>query len=868
MRRAFLRAFRFLTVLSLIFGQEAIADDESFEGLFSSTINIVGPDDAAGITSGDFNGDGVLDIATASEGSDYVSVITGNGNGTFSQATIYNVGDQPRKISSADINGDGLADLLTANFLSDTCSILLAVGDGTFVAQQAIAVQSQPTDFTVGDFNSDGHADVITVGTNSAFATVWFGEGSGSFVDRLDVNTYEGQFVSNSSIASGDVNNDGFLDFVINRNTSFENVATFLGNGDGSFQPPILATTDSFEQLKLIDVDSDGQLDIFALKIFSRLGLLFGAGDGTFAPAQYFPAGNSPLMFSVADMNLDENYDVAVVQGSSSISILEGFSGVTFIPGVEIDVPGLTSVELADFNADGLVDLAGAVGNRVLVFYGNGDFTFQSEREIEIGGGGARRIAHADFNNDGLSDLVVSSDFNDEIVVLLGIGDARFSEGQAYPVGSNPFALVPADYDGDGNVDLAVTAGGAVSVLFGVGDGTLTGAQTVNLPISASTLISADINQDDNPDLIHTDYFSDAVSIAIGNGDGMFQETFELAVGDMPFHSRVADVNNDGFADIVTSNAGSFDVSVQLGIGGGGFETQSRLAVGAQPTKIRLIDANNDSNLDIVTSNANPSSISIMLGDGTGQFGKPNSLPLEIYPQALVVADFNSDGNVDLSVCGNETSIFVFAGLGDGTFSQEAAYVPEGKFLISGDFNQDNYPDLAVIGDDQSSRGDRVSLLLNNCVPSVTTLNPETLVAVHGVANGGVFDLATSDDADYSLVRASNDVVSRTTFEVTATSPVPEPTSLEVRLEGSVFARTSVIQSIDLFDFGLNEWIEVDSRDASRFSDAEAVVPVTKDLERFIESKTRTIKARVRYRSTNARQKFTSNTDRFSWFVE
>lgn len=128
--------------------------------------------------------------------------------------------------------------------------------------------------------------------------------------------------------------------------------------------------------------------------------------------------------------------------------------------------------------------------------------------------------------------------------------------------------------------------------------------------------------------------------------------------------------------------------------------------------------------------------------------------------------------------------------------------------------------------------------------------------------------LADSDNDDLSIRRSTTDVASRTEFVVEAVSPMANPTTLEITLEGSVFARTNVNQIVELFDFASGTWEQVDTRAASRFTDSTAVINPTGDLSRFVETGTLSIGARVRFQSDNPRQQFTSNTDQFIWTIQ
>ena len=114
------------------------------------------------VTTGDFNGDGFTDLATANDFSGDVSVLLGIGDGTFAAEATFAAGDGPYSVTTGDFNGDGLTDLATANYDSDNVSVLLGNGDGTFAAQQTFGAGNGPRSVTTGDFNGDGLTDLAT----------------------------------------------------------------------------------------------------------------------------------------------------------------------------------------------------------------------------------------------------------------------------------------------------------------------------------------------------------------------------------------------------------------------------------------------------------------------------------------------------------------------------------------------------------------------------------------------------------------------------------------------------------------------------------------------------------------------------------
>jgi hypothetical protein len=209
------------------------------------------PDSAA---VGDFNGDGKLDLAVANEGSDNVSILLGNGDGTFQAAVDYGAGTDPDSVAVGDFRGNGKLDLVVANYYSNNVSILLGNGDGTFQAAVNYGV-SAPTSVAVGDFNGDGKLDLAVANVFSV--SVLLGNGDGTFQAAVNY----GAGAEPAWVAVGDFNGDGKLDLAV-ANVATGNVSVLLGNGDGTFQAAVNYGAGIGESVAVGDFNGDGRLDL------------------------------------------------------------------------------------------------------------------------------------------------------------------------------------------------------------------------------------------------------------------------------------------------------------------------------------------------------------------------------------------------------------------------------------------------------------------------------------------------------------------------------------------------------------------------------------------------------------------------------
>ncbi len=319
------------------------------------------------VTVGDFNGDGRTDLASANYGSNTVSVLLGNGNGTFPAATAatnFAVASRPRSVKVGDFNGDGNPDLVTANFVGSNVSVLLGNGDGTFGLRTNFAVGSNPTGVTVEDFNGDGKPDLATNNRYSHNVAVLLGNGLGGFgtATNFPVGTRP------SSVTVGDFNGDGKPDLAA-ANAIGNNVSVLLGNGLGGFGPatnfPVGLNPTG---VTVGDFNGDGKPDLATSNITSyNVSVLLNttapnATTPTFGAATNFGVGRQPNSVTMGDFNGDGKPDLATTSGrDNTVTVLTGNGDGTF--GVRTDFPvGLkpTGVTVGNFNGDGKPDLATA----------------------------------------------------------------------------------------------------------------------------------------------------------------------------------------------------------------------------------------------------------------------------------------------------------------------------------------------------------------------------------------------------------------------------------------------------------------------------------------------------------------------------
>ena len=354
--------------------------------LFHPAVNYAsGATGPAAIAVGDFNEDGIPDLAVANsnlfgDGTRSVAILLGRGNGRFGKAVNNACGDTPRAIAVGDFNHDGHLDLAVTNQLSFNVGIMLGNGDGTFQKMVFYPAGNEPFAIATADLNGDGHLDLVV----------------SNFIAR-------GRF------------------------------RVLLGNGDGTFQPFTIFALGQhirIHQILLLDLNGDGKIDLLAASAGinnnpGAISVRLGNGDGTFQDQVNYFAGGNPFSVAVADLNGDGKMDLAVAdETDSTVSVLLGDGKGKFGAAQAFNTGTLPfSVAIADIDGDGKPDIltANENTNDVAVLLGKGNGKFASAVSVPVDQAPQALIVD-DFNHDGLPDVAVANLISSDISILLNAG--------------------------------------------------------------------------------------------------------------------------------------------------------------------------------------------------------------------------------------------------------------------------------------------------------------------------------------------------------------------------------------------------------------------------------------------------------------
>jgi hypothetical protein len=605
--------------------------------------------------------------------------------GVKSTVTLAPGSDGPGPFYVADLNGDNqfdVIDLLTdPTTLHRAVTVFMSNGDGTFKAPVYLDLVNgySPAGMTVDDVNGDDMPDLIAVdpgaGPGNGVVTVFPGKGDGTF--NSAVTSSIGQTYAQTAISSvitADFNGDGKKDLLVGGDVLF-------GNGDGTFSTgqmlpasvQSLLYANSF--VASADLNRDGKADLLISSVTGAITVQLGNGDGTFqqgntyAPIPKFLPTSEP--FLITDIDGDGNPDIIV--GQASVGFYSRSLGLL-----------APEVQVLMGRGDGTF-----VGAPVVT----GNFALQTSGFIS---GTSQEMATGDFNGDGKADaLVRGSDVsgNPLLQVLPGNGAGNLGSPINSAVGYAPYALMAADINGDDKPD-AVIAGKegsvyVVSVALNNGDGSFAAAQDLaTLPGAPLSLATGDFNGDGQVD-IAVGIAGTGVEVLLGQAGATFAAPtlvnassypLSLATGDLAGSGRFALVIADGGSTWSgASNNAPGGMHVYLGNADGSF-TASTLPTTAAAyfSNVALADFNGDGKLDLMAAGVEEPSNTVtpMLygfsGNGDGTFQAPQSVALTsidgLGTTTMTIGDFNHDGIPDIAVGNPHDLTEIVLSLGGGNF--------------------------------------------------------------------------------------------------------------------------------------------------------------------------------------------------------
>lgn len=718
-----------------------------------------------GITAGDFNGDGYTDLAVTLQNKNSVAIYLNNASGTLQQLTgPFTVGTSPVAVAVADFNGDGYQDLAVADSSSNGLYLLIGDGAGNFsdagTQPEYSGVGSTPY-IAVGDFNGDGREDIVTTSAGGVLATVFLGAlapatstltttspytvaentsvpltltvtptgqhfstvtGTVSFYDNesLFATVSSPPYAAARTVAfgshtltaiySGTGGNAGSTSNSLAISALHNQTITFPALSDQAFnaQPQYLfASADSgltitytsnTQTVCSIGGGASPVVNVLTMGLCSITASQ--PGDSNYLPAQSvtntFNIGksNQTITFSFPNgihyVGTAPFYAPASADSGLPVTITSDTPGVCKASGVLIQpisagLCQLTATQSgnAQFNAAASMDAYAGVTTPVP----SGQF---SQGPLLTTGSLPEAAVVADFNGDGNTDIAVLNRNDHTVSIFSQNADGIFvpAAGSPLSAGNGADGIVEADFNGDGFPDLAVTSASSKTIDVLLSDaGYFPGVHTtITLSAAPGGLAVADFNNDGNLDFVVTEPSLGKILLYAGDGQGNFSALGSpITAGVNPGSVAVADFDGDGNADVVIADPASGAV-VLRGNGTGGFTSMSGspFAASAAPQFVSVADFNKDGSYDFVVSNPAGNTLTVLLWNGSGFTPGPSgSLSIPTLSGSLAVADFDGDNNIDIAVPDTAGVVHLLLGDGSGGFSPALNSFPTGSGIAA-----------------------------------------------------------------------------------------------------------------------------------------------------------------------------------------
>lgn len=690
----------------------------------------------------------------------------------------------PNQLLVADFNGDGYPDYVAVNQSADqVVTYVYQPSSGCYTQVGTYSTFGYPQGALVADFNGDGNLDIAIANQSANIITILLGHGDGTFTQSSVTTTGFNNFL----LTSADFNGDGIPDLVIYGQYA-STITVLLGKGDGTFTTAPSLAVSNFRTVVAGDFNGDGKTDLVLADALGGIEFYFGNGDGTFAagtPANQVPNSASISSMSVADFNGDGKLDLAVTSAASSSSgspevmIYLGKGDGTFTAAGSAVISAFTGpTQVADFNLDGIPDVAAGSGGEAAVFLGQGDGTFKAQSYIANPGNlYYAGFAVADVDGDGRPDILYTAQSpSGSVQAYVGLTKPMMTASTA-PISIAPTVgehLAVADYSGDANSTSAVSSpielfgtpltsatalalsanGGAASTVSPGTEVTLTATVTGG----GHTLTSGQVNFCDASAPSCTDIHLLGIAQLTSNGTAVLN-----LVPGPGNHSYQAVFLANGFGTLSVSPVATLTVTppapslaqttttiAQSGSIGNYTLTATLNGIG---TNAPL--TGNVSFLDTSYSNSVLATAAVSSSTPGFNWDTLSSTPFSNVAWLISVAgDFNGDGVPDLAVVNpNVTAVTIELGNGDGTFKTPTT-LPLTTYpaaLVAGDFNGDGKLDLAVssTGPNYNSPG-TLSIFLGNGNGTFTA-------GYSGTGFGSVFAVADFDrDGKLDLLTSNN----------------------------------------------------------------------------------------------------------------
>ncbi|QQS30070.1 MAG: VCBS repeat-containing protein [Sphingobacteriales bacterium] len=679
---------------------------------------------ATSVYLADLDGDGDLDILSASQDDNKIAWYENDGSGNFGTQKIISVAaHRAHAVYAADLDGDGDTDVLSASWSDNKIAWYENDGAGNFGAQQIITTTAGGArSVYAADLDGDGDMDVLSASSQDDKIAWYENDGAGGFGTQQIISTTADYAIS---VYAADLDSDGDMD-VLSASQNDNKIAWYENDGAGNFgaQQIISTVADGARSVYAADLDGDGDIDVLSASFNDdKLAWYENDGFGNFGIQQiiFNSPGYPQGIYAAYAADLDGDGDLDIISTALSEKKIAwqendgtGNFGQQQIISTSAHTP--ISVYAADVDGDGDMDVLSAsqYDDKIAWYENDGNGIFGIQQLISISATtSARSVYTADLDGDGDLDVLSASYWDNKIAWYENDGTGNFGTQQIITTSAiNATAVYTADLDGDGDADVLSASSGDDKIAWYENDGAGNFGTQQIISIAANgarSVYAADLDGDGDLDVLSASS-DEKIAWYENDGAGNFgtQQIISLAT-DIPIFVYTADLDGDGDLDVLSASYWDNKIAWYENDGTGNFGTQQIITTSAiNATAVYTADLDGDGDADILSASSGDDKIAWYENDGAGNFGAQQIITTAANgARSVYAADIDGDGNLDVlsaSQFDDKIAWYENDGLGNFGVQQIISLVANGAWSVyAADLDGDGDMDLlsASIADDK-----------------------------------------------------------------------------------------------------------------------------------------------------------------------
>ena len=602
-------------------------------------------DYACSVYAADVDGDGDLDVLSASGNDDKIAWYENDGEENFSLHIITTAADGARSVFAADVDGDGDMDVLSASSNDDRIVWYENDGTASFTVHTITASADEAWSVFAADVDGDGDMDVLSA-SNADDHIAWY-ENNGEEVFTAHTIT---RFANGArSVFAADVDGDGHMD-VLSASMSDNTIAWYENDGgEGFAKHTITGSANGATSVFAVDMDGDGDVDVASASYSDqRVAWYENNGNEIFTTHTVTNSAQSAKCVVVADLNGDAELDV--IAGSlGQVGWYENDGNENFAAHtVNALADEARSVFAADMDSDGDMDvLSASLLDHKIAWYeqnAEGDFTAHT---ITTSASGANSVFAADMDGDGDMDVLSASVYDDKVAWYENDGSESFASHTITTAADGAESVFAADLDGDGDLDVISASCYDDKIAWYENDmGSFTPHVITTSASSGSVVFVADVDRDGDVDVLSAGYTTIEWHENDGAGSFSVRTVANTTVGTEAVIA--ADLDGDGDMDVLSGNATYNTIAWYENDGNESFVSHTIATTADDVRSLFTADVDGDGDLDVLSALRGESKIAWYENDGSENFTERTVTASAAAAYSVFAADMDGDGDVDV----------------------------------------------------------------------------------------------------------------------------------------------------------------------------------------------------------------------------